>query len=193
MTGIFLMVIMVIFLLALLFWVLKKIDPSITLEDFFKPLTNFITPSSNVQNLAPMYSTYRMYNELEADYGNFGDMVFTCAVPIEKAIHLKIPATPQKIYAANLNTRIRLINGIYTFAYEFNREGVQFIGGMKTEDLFPVAEIQRIFETNLPNSMRGGYYYTGNIDVWDIGDNRIRVEIHGVNRLRSGGGGYINI
>lgn len=175
--------------LSILYFIYKMGDPSATVKDFL----NCIKPTT-VQNPVPVYTGYNpVYAMYQKDYENFSIIVLDCLSSIGEKCKLSIPADPRRIFAAEVDSRVALNGGICTFCYETSRGESAFIGGMKQEPKFPAEEIARILRGNLPNSMRGGYYFAGSIDVWDIGGNRIRIEIHGVNRQSPGGGGYINI
>lgn len=171
------------FLLFVLMYAIRKmVDPTTTLEGFFADIVDWMKPTT-AQNPVPIYTGYNpVYAQYQKDYENFSLIVLDCLSSIGEKCKLSIPADPRRIFAAEVDSRVALNGGICTFCYETSREESAFIGGMKQEPKFPAEEIARILRGNLPNSMRGGYYFAGSIDVWDIGGNRIRIEIHSVNR-----------
>lgn len=181
-------------LLAFLFFIGKLVDPTITVKDCLKSLYDvFFTsvPKQEQQNTTPSYNPgYNpIYAVYRGDYGNFSSITQDSLMPLEDKYDLVIHKNAQKIFCADVNERVQLHGGSVTFAYEVTRQVPMYGGGMQKDTKIDVDEMARLLTGNIRHNLRGGYGFD-KIDVWDIGGNRIKIEIHGVDRQNQNPGGY---
>ena len=181
-------------LLAFLFFIGKLVDPTITVKDCLKSLYNvFFTsaPKQEQQNTVTVNPTYNpIYAQYHGHYGNFSTITQNGLKPLADKYDLKIHKDAEKIFCADVNDRVQLNGGSVTFAYEVTRQAPMYGGGMQEDTEIDVDEMARLLTGNIQHNLRGGYCFQGNIDVWEIGKNRIRIEIHGIDRQCQNPGGY---
>lgn len=131
-----------------------------------------------VQEKRALYAVYRV------DYEQFGALLWAYIDTFAGTLRLESPKSPLGIYCQERVDQIGNINGTCTFRYEVPK----IISGLpKHSDDFKakmewLSEIQKSIRGHLPDYMRDGYRFSGQVSVWDIGNNRIRIEIHGVDR-----------
>ncbi len=168
-------------LILLFLWLCKKIDPSFTIAKLLDGLTNTKPVTQPLQS-APIYPGVNLvYKEYQADYESFASLVRDCLGHVGAKCELSIPSNPGQIFCSEVDNRVKIINGIRIFSFEVSRQEPCF-QGRKQVPTTSTAEIARMLVENLPNYMRDGYYYIGNVYVWDTEKNRIRIEIQGVDR-----------
>lgn len=178
--------IIILILLAVFFlWIWKMMEPEKSIWDILKEvLHTFKTPNMSSEPAgSPVQNQYWLYQTYGTDYENFASIVWDCIKSLHRKFHLACPANTSDIYAAEIADRIKLNNGRLTFHYEISLSEVLYEGGMKR--VTPPLDTQDLADAlsrNLPAYMRGGYSFTGNITVWDIGNNTYRIEIEGVVR-----------
>ena len=152
----------------------------------------FIGPKTSSQAAQPTQPTVvqasnEIYQYYRFDYENFSCCLWPYLDLIGKRYHLVVPPSASKIYCTHVMDRVRLVNGINIFVYEVAREEPCFSGGLRTvktsDAKKEIKEIEEILRNNLPAYMTDSYNYTGNIHVWDTGENSIRIEIQGVSRI----------
>lgn len=170
---------------AAFLWFCKLIDPSFTINGLIDRIDNAL---SNKPTTQPTQSTQTyqgknlLYRQCQGGYENFATIVWSCLKRIGGICGLAVPAYANNIYSAETMTRVDLVNGQYIFTYEVGREVTRFEGGLKAVKAPSTEEIANALLNNLPDYLCGGYYFTGNICVWDIDKTRVRIEIYGVNR-----------
>lgn len=122
----------------------------------------------------PLYENCRVY------YENFGTAVFDCLSSIAKKCLLEVPATPTKIYCAEINDRVKFNKNKCTFFYDISWD-LYARGGIlnKPAQTVPVSQIENTISQNLGSYTRGFFTFEA-IRVWDLG-NQIRVGVCGVN------------
>lgn len=181
-------------LLTIAFFIWKKLDPTITVKDCLKSLYDlFFTPAPEPeqQNTVTVNPTYNpIYAQYHGHYRNFSTITQNGLKPLEDKYNLVVHKDAQKIFCADVNDRVQLNGGSVTFAYEVTRKAPMYGGGMQEDTEIDVDEMARLLAGNIQHNLRGGYYFQGNIDVWEIGKNRIKIEIHGINRQNQNPGGY---
>lgn len=181
-------------LLAFLFFIGKLLDPTITVKGCLKSLYDvFFTsaPKQEQQNTMTVNPGYNpIYAEYGGHYGNFSVITRDGLKPLVSKYNLRVLKDAEEIFCADVNDRVQLNGGSVTFAYEVTRQAPMYGGGMQEETEIDVDEMARLLTGNIQHNLRGGYFFQGNIDVWEIGKNRIKIEIHGVNRQNQNPGGY---
>jgi len=163
----------------------KKIDPSFTIEKLLDSFSNTKPTPQPVQTLSIRPGENLIYRQYKVDYENFSNLVRDCLSQIGDKFDLIIPVSPAKIACSDIDSRVRIIGGLCIFSYEVRRKEPCFEGGMKQAPTVSTQKIARTLIENLPNYMRDGYGYNGDVFVWDIEKNYIRIEIQGVDRKYS--------
>lgn len=142
-------------------------------------------PTDNRLPQKPQLISYiNKYNYYKGDYEAFGDIVHLGLMTIRVKCKIKVPSNVNEIYCPDVADRITedINTSTCTFRYEVSLEEPLYGGGMKKMPGIPNEEIERLAADNIRSNLRGGYFFNGTVHVWDIGDNRIRIEINGVYR-----------
>ena len=176
-------------LFVIWYCVCRIIDPTLTVTSLvdavIKGIAGIFKPAS-----APPLTPQDLYLEQQVNYKNFATIVWECLNQVGARCNLVVPGYADGTYAFEVADRVKVDGGIYTFCYEAQRTAPNYDGGLKKSAVMPVTDIERIFNNNLPGHWRGGYYYNGEIHVWERENNTVLIEVHGVNRqyhLNTGG------
>lgn len=181
----------ILFLFAMLFLFMWKIlEPSKSMRDILQDIYSVIkgsdTRSSNnptdvQQN--PIIDGMGLYQTYSADYVHVGECVWDCLVSLQAKYGLDCAGDKSKIYCSDIVNRVKKSGNRLIFTYEIKVNRRSYIkDGTLVMEKIDIAAIANAIGANLPAYMRGGYYYTGNVFIWDIGKNMISIEINGVER-----------
>jgi len=169
------LVIMTLFLMELLLilGLLKKINP------------NFILGANSQQTPPPQHrppTPNEVYSTMQPFYESFACIVCDSLKSMCQGCKLAVPSGPAEVYCTVVSNRIRHHQGRWIFNYEVSREAPLFGGGMAKQPSIPAKDIAKVLAGNLSANLCGGYAFTGPVYGWDIEDNRIRIEVIGVDR-----------
>lgn len=155
-------------------------------------LTQFFDSLAPSQSQTLPQNPYSIYQVYQSDYEHFGDCVWACLVSLQSKCNLDCTGNKSKIYCADVVNRVKFVQNRILFTYEIRVDNRCYIkdANMVIEKI-DLPTITNSIRVNLPAYMDGGYYYQGNIYVWDIGKGRIAIEIHDVCRRIDNMGGII--
>lgn len=142
-------------------------------------------PTDNQLPQKPQLISYMdKYNHYKVYYEAFGDIVHLGLLTICVKCKIKVPSNVVEIYCPDVADRVTedIATSTCTFCYEVSLEEPLYGGGMKKMPGIPNEEIERLAADNIRSNLRGGYSFNGPVHVWNIGNNRIRIEINGVYR-----------
>lgn len=174
---------LIIFLcvIVVFFAVCKILDPTITVQDILESLAKL--RHQQVQPVQPMYlGDNPLYRKYQMDYENFASLLWSCLDQIGTKCELTVPSSPVHIFCPEVGNRVKNNNNLCIFSFEVRRQEPRFEGGMRQIPMTSTKEIADILTENLPSYMSGGYYYIGQVFVWDTEKNRVRIEVQGVAR-----------
>lgn len=178
--------ILILFLMAVgLICIWKLLEPEKPIKDIIKeiavalnPFT--LTPTSKSQSVSAPVQRNQLYSEYKSDYEKFACIVLNYIQIIQSRYNLCCPADAEGIHCAEIAERVKNLNGI-TFQYEVPCKETLYEGGMKAATpSVDTDEIAEMLRRNLQDCMTGGYYFTGDINVWPVGKKYVRIEIQGV-------------
>lgn len=167
------------FMLWVAIW--KILEPKKSVEEILNPIKAILTAPNTPSVQSVTYPGYnQLYEENRIYYEHFGTAVFGCLSSIAKKCLLEVPATPTKIYCAEINDRVKLNKNKCEFFYEISWD-LYARGGILTKpaQTVPVSQIENTISQNLGSYTRGFFTFE-TIRVWDVGD-QIRVGVYGVN------------
>lgn len=168
-----------------IFCIMKALEPNTSLTDFIKDLLGLHkTPAAQPDPSGlPAQNRYGLYQVYGTDYDSFATIVWACVNSLHRKFNLSCPANISGIYAAEIADRVKLNNGRIIFYYEISLSEILYEGGMKrVTSPLDTQDLADALSRNLPSYLRGGYYFSGAVYVWDIGNNTYRIEIEGVAR-----------
>ena len=124
------------------------------------------------------------------DYLNVAAVLVPAVAPLAFACGIVEPKCASELQAAEALHRVDWKNGQPIYRYELKRIPQRPImtGGMKAlpVEIVPAKEIAEKISQNLSYAQRVantmGYCFSGPIQGFDIDENRIRIELHGVSR-----------
>lgn len=137
-----------------------------------------------------VYPINQLYREYRLNYEQFGELVYSCIEAIHETCGLECKEKVNQIYCMQVDDRIFIDNsGLITFRYEVPRQlrgGISSIG--KNSSSQQNVLIKQTFSANFPNYLDYGYFFRGDIKVSNAANNRVYIEIHGVDKEVEYGG-----
>lgn len=132
----------------------------------------------------PQYqpSVCEIYQQYRADYENVAGFVWMCLSQSRCRYGLDIPGNIEGIFCDEVVDRISLAPDGFLFQYEVPLLSQGGFSSARNRTNNQTANFVQILENNLPSYFDAGYSFDGPIHVLSISHNRIRIEIHGVNR-----------
>lgn len=186
--------IVILFLFAMIFLCLWKIlEPEKSMSDILREIYSTVTdsdirPPTNQgqqqnQQQNHIIADMRLYQKYSADYVHVGECVWNCLVSLQIKYALDCAGDKGKIFCSEIIDRIKMSGNRLIFTYEIKVNRRPYIkDGTLYSEKIDITAITNAIRANLPAYMCGGYYYTGNVFVWDIGKSMISIEINGVER-----------
>lgn len=114
-------------------------------------------------------------------YQTFANLVWNCLQAIGRICGVDCPDMVSRIYCAQMGDRVRATNGRIDFFFEVPVEtNTVMRNGELTTLKSDRTKIKQALNDNLPDYMDGGCGYTGDVYVWEIDENRVRIEVQGV-------------
>lgn len=118
------------------------------------------------------------------EYQDVAVFMLNCLMAIARACAINCPSSPSGIYCTNIVDRVRNIKGKYSFYYEVSVVSNAHIShGTLVTSSVNIGNIQMAIAQNLPYYMNYGYFFSGVVHVTTIGNNSVRIEICGVDRV----------
>lgn len=134
------------------------------------------------QQPAPPPTPYGIYAEYKIFYEEMAHCLRDCLASVGRLCFLDCPRDVQKLYAAQVADRVKIVNGTVMFSYETARTGVQTSLNKAPVYSTSCAQISGILKTNLPAYLTPGLGFS-DIHVFDIGNDYVRIVIENVNKI----------
>jgi len=139
-----------------------------------------------------VYPVNPLYREYRLNYEQFGELVYSCIESIHETCGLEYKEKVNQIYCRQIDDRIYIdSNGLITFRYEIPRQlrgGISNIGKSSTNHSQHNLLIKQTFSMNFPSYLDDEYFFRGDIEVSNAANNRVYIEIHGVDKEVEYGG-----
>lgn len=147
--------------------------------------TQYNLPPQNNQQIFPLpnLQPQSLYKENKVDYENFATLFLACLKKLAYDCGLDCPGYADRIYCASLEDRIKCVNGYVNFLYEVPVEvNAAIHNGALSAGHINTNLIEEKLKQNLQGYLGDYYYYSGHICVWEISQNKVRIEVAGVAR-----------